>query len=181
MWEILKTHGIGPAPRRTGPTWPQFLRCQAEAILACDCFTVDLLDGTQAHVLAVIEHATRRNRILGVTLHPTGHWTTQQARNLLKDLGDQAHRVKFMIRDRGSNFTAAFERCPRRRRHPDRAVQRPDAPHERHRRTLDRGRWLLGHRRYVVPITIESGPTRCSTQALLKPASCIQPMQSAAV
>ena len=72
MWEILKTHGIGPAPRRTGPTWPQFLRCQAEAILACDFFTVDLLDGTQAHVLAVIEHATRRNRILGVTLHPAG-------------------------------------------------------------------------------------------------------------
>jgi putative transposase len=98
-----------PAPRRTGPTWPQFLRCQAEAILACDFFTTDLLDGTQAHVLTVIEHATRRIRILGATLHPTGDWTTQQARNLLMDLGDQAHWVKFMIRDRGSNFTAAFD------------------------------------------------------------------------
>jgi putative transposase len=49
---------------------------------ACDFFTVDLLDGTQAYVLAVIEHATRRIRILGVTLHPTGAWTAQQARNL---------------------------------------------------------------------------------------------------
>ena len=109
VWEILKASGIDPGRRRTGPTWSQFLRSQAEAILACDFFTVDLLDGTQAYVLAVIEHATRRIRILGVTLHPTGEWTTQQARNLVMDLGDQAHRVKFMIRDRGSNFTAAFD------------------------------------------------------------------------
>jgi putative transposase len=108
-WEILRNAGIDPAPRRSGPTWPQFLRSQAEAILACDFFTADLLDGTQAYVLAVIEHATRRIRILGVTHHPTGAWTTQQARNLIMDLGDQAHRVTFMIRDRGSNFTAAFD------------------------------------------------------------------------
>ena len=92
-----------------GPAWSQFLRSQAEAILACDFFTAELLDGTQAYVLAVIEHATRRIRILGVTLHPTGEWTTQQARNLLMDLGVQAERMKFMIRDRGSNFTAAFD------------------------------------------------------------------------
>jgi hypothetical protein len=99
-----------PAPpgRRTGPVWSQFLRSQAEAILACDFFTAGLLDGTQAYVLAVIEHASRRIRILGVTLHPTGQWTAQ-ARNLLMDLGEQADRVKFMIRDRGSNFTATFD------------------------------------------------------------------------
>ena len=110
MWEILKTSGIDPAPlRRTGPTWPQFLRSQAEAILACDFFSAGLLDGTQAYVLAVIEHATRRIRILGVTLHPTAEWTTQQARNLIMDLGDQAGSVKFMIRDRGSNFTTTFD------------------------------------------------------------------------
>ena len=65
--EILKKAGIDPAPRRTGPAWSQFLRSQAEAILACDFFTADLLNGTQAHVLAVIEHATRRIRILGVS------------------------------------------------------------------------------------------------------------------
>src|SRR6266487_5673062 len=102
VWEILKTNGTGPAPRRTGPTWSQFLRSQAEAILACDFFTIDLPGGTQAYVLAVIEHAARRIRILGVTPHPTGEWTAQQARNLLMDLGEQTQRVKFMIRDRGS-------------------------------------------------------------------------------
>jgi putative transposase len=109
VWEILKKAGIDRALRRSGLAWSQFLRSQAEAILACDFFTADLLDGTQAYVLAVIEHATRRIRILGVTLHPTGEWTTQQARNLLMDLGEQAHQIKFMIRDRGSNYTAAFD------------------------------------------------------------------------
>jgi transposase len=109
VWEILRASGIDPARRQTGPTWSQFLRSQADAVLACDFFTADLLDGTQAYVLAVIEHATRRIRILGITLHPTGEWTVQQARNLLMDLDEQAHRVKFMIRDRGSNFTSAFD------------------------------------------------------------------------
>jgi len=109
VWEILRKAGIDPAPRRSGLAWSQFLRSQAQAILACDLFTADLLDGTQAYALAVIEHATRRIRILGVTLHPTGEWTTQQARNLIMDLGEQPHQIKFMIRDRGSNYTAAFD------------------------------------------------------------------------
>ena len=109
VWEILRTNGIDPAARRTGPTWSQFLRSQAEAILASDFFSVDLLDGTQAYVLTVIGHATQRICLLGVTLHPTGEWTTQQARNLIMDLGEQAERMKFMIRDRGSNFTTAFD------------------------------------------------------------------------
>jgi putative transposase len=65
VWEILHRAGISPAPRRTGPTWAQFLHGQAAAILATDFFHVDLLDGTTAYVLAVIEHATRRIRILG--------------------------------------------------------------------------------------------------------------------
>jgi putative transposase len=107
VWEILKDARIHPAPRRAGATWRQLLRYEAEAILACDFFTADVLDGTQAYVLAVIEHATRRIRILGIAAHPTGVWTAQQARNLVMDLGEQVHRVKFMIRDRGSNYTAA--------------------------------------------------------------------------
>ena len=63
---------IDPAPRRTRPTWQQFLRSQVDAILACDFFTADLLDGTQACVLAAIEHPTRRIRILGVPCTPPG-------------------------------------------------------------------------------------------------------------
>ena len=106
-WEILKKAGIDPRPGGPGPPGP-VLRSQADAILACDFFTVDLLDGTHAYVLAVIEHASRRIRILGVTLHPTGEWTAEQARNLLMDLAEQTRQVKFMIRDRGWNFTATF-------------------------------------------------------------------------
>jgi putative transposase len=100
VWEILKRHGLGPAPRRSGPNWAEFLRCQAEAIIACDFFTVDLLDGTKAYVLAVIEHATRRIHILGATAHPTAEWVTQQERNMLMDLEDTTDRIKFLIRDR---------------------------------------------------------------------------------
>ena len=105
-WEILKNAGIDPAPRRTGPTWSQFLGSQAETILACDFLTADLLNGTQARVLAVIEHASRRIRILAVTLHPTRERATQQARNLIMDLGEQAHRVKFIIATAARTLTA---------------------------------------------------------------------------
>ncbi len=129
VWEILKTNGIGPAPRRTGPTWSQFLRSQAEAILACDFFTADLLDGTQAHVLAVIEHATRRIRILGVTLHPTGEWTAQQARNLAMALADR--RADEIPDPRpGIELHRHLQRGPGGRRGQDRAVHRADSPDE---------------------------------------------------
>ena len=70
VWEILKSAGIDPAPRRDGPGWPEFLRSQAQGILALDFFTTDLLNGAKVYVLAVIEHGTRRIRILGATEHP---------------------------------------------------------------------------------------------------------------
>ena len=109
VWAILKKAGIDPAPRRNGPTWAQFLHSQAQAILACDFFTVDLLDGTTAYVLTMIEHASRRIRILGATAHPTAAWTVQMARNALMDLEEQADRFKFLLRDRGPQFTASFD------------------------------------------------------------------------
>jgi putative transposase len=109
VWEILTKAGIPPAPRRAGPTWVQFLRAQAQAILATDFFAVDLLDGTSAYVLAVTEHATRRIRILGVTGHPNDVWVTQMARNLMMDLDERLDTVKFLLRDRDTKFTAAFD------------------------------------------------------------------------
>jgi putative transposase len=108
VWEILTRAGIPPAPRRAGPTWAQFLHAQAQAIIATDFFTVDLLDGTSAYVLAVIEHATRRIRILGVTAHPNDAWVTQMARNLMMDLNEHVESIKFLLRDRDTKFSAAF-------------------------------------------------------------------------
>jgi len=83
VWQILRNAGISPAPRRDGPGWAEFPRSQAQGILALDFFTADLLNGAKVYVLAVIEHGTRRIRILGATEHPVQSWVVQQARNLL--------------------------------------------------------------------------------------------------
>jgi transposase len=80
VWQILKNAGIDPAPRREGPGWAEFLRSQAQGILALDFFTADLLDGTKVYVLAVIEHGTRRIRVLGATGHPVQARVVQRAR-----------------------------------------------------------------------------------------------------
>ena len=108
MWQFLTRAGVPPAPRRAGPTWAQFLPTTAQAILATDFFTVDLLDGTSANVLAIIEHATRRIRILGVTAHPDKAWVTQMARNLMMDVDGHVEAIKFLLRDRDTKFSAAF-------------------------------------------------------------------------
>jgi transposase len=92
VWQILKSAGINRAPRRGGPSWAEFLRSQAQGILALDFFTADLLNGTKVYVLAVIEHGTRRIRILGATGHPVQSWVMHQARNLLMDLEDTGTR-----------------------------------------------------------------------------------------
>ena len=109
VWKILHAAGIDPSPRRTGPTWSQFLHTQAEAILACDMFHLDTITLHRLYAFFVIEHATRRVHILGVTAHPTGAWVSQLARNLLMDLDDAHRRFGFLIRDRDSKFTAAFD------------------------------------------------------------------------
>jgi putative transposase len=109
VYEILRTAGIDPAPRRDGPTWRQFLHAQAAGILAVDFLHVDTVALTRLYVLVFIEHGTRRMRIGGITAHPTGEWTVQQARNLALDLGERFGDFRFLIRDRGPNFTASFD------------------------------------------------------------------------
>jgi transposase InsO family protein len=109
VWKILKAAGVDPAPQRSGPTWRQFLTAQAHAILAVDVAHVDTVFLRRLYVLIVIEHATRRVHVAGITAHPTGAGLTHQARNLLMDLGDHATPFRFLIRDRDSKFTDAFD------------------------------------------------------------------------
>ncbi len=93
VWEILRTAGVDPAPDRAATTWSQFLRSQAEVLLAADFIETITLAGARMYVLAVIEHASRGIRILGATAHPSAAWVTQAARNLVMDIEDAGCRV----------------------------------------------------------------------------------------
>ncbi|MFF3877148.1 integrase core domain-containing protein [Streptomyces sp. NPDC001978] len=109
VWEILRETGIDPAPERSSSTWGDFLRSQADALLACDFFETVTLTGVRLYVFAAIEHANRRVRILGATAHPSASWVVQAAKNLVMDLEDAGCRARFMIRDRDGKFPALFD------------------------------------------------------------------------
>lgn len=104
---ILRRAGMPPAPRRDGPTWPEFLRAQARGIVACDFFTVETVFLKTLYVLFFIEVGTRRVRIVGVSATPDGGWVTQQGRNLA--MAGDLENVRFLIRDRDAKFTASFD------------------------------------------------------------------------
>ncbi|GAA3553336.1 integrase core domain-containing protein [Nonomuraea rosea] len=109
VWEILKQAGLDPAPERASTTWGDFLHSQADALLAGDFIETITLSGQRQYILAVIEHAARRVRVLGATAHPTANWVTQAIRNLVMDLDDAGCRARFLLRDRDGKFPALMD------------------------------------------------------------------------
>jgi transposase InsO family protein len=109
VWEILKEAGIPPVAERASSTWADFLRSQADALLACDFFEAVSLSGARLYVFVVIEHTNRRIRILGAAAHPTASWVAQAARNLVMDLEDADCRARYLIRDRDGKFPQLFD------------------------------------------------------------------------
>jgi putative transposase len=110
VWTILHRGGVAPAPKRSAVSWRQFLRAQAEGVLAVDFFTVDTVLLKRVYVLVAIEVATRRVRVLGVTSHPVGEWVAQRARNLVMGIGEDVAGFRFPVRDRDTKYTVAFDR-----------------------------------------------------------------------
>jgi hypothetical protein len=108
IWILLKRNGFGPAPRRDGPSWSEFLRAQAEGVLACDFFSVETAFLSTLYVLFFIEIGTRRVNVVTSTHDPDAGYTTQQARNIYMT-GEFPAGVRYLMRDRDSKFTRSFD------------------------------------------------------------------------
>ncbi len=106
---LLRSARLGPAPRRSGPSWTEFLRAQAGGIIACDFFSVETAWLRTLYVLVFIELGRRRIHVSASTAHLDSAWVTQQARNLALELDDRSTAIRFVIRDRDTKFTRAFD------------------------------------------------------------------------
>jgi putative transposase len=104
---VLRSHGLGPAPRRTGPSWREFLRVQARGIIASDFFTVETITLKTLYVLFFIELATRRVHLVGVTPNPDSDWVTQQGRNVF--LEERELPLRFLLHDRDAKYSGPFD------------------------------------------------------------------------
>jgi putative transposase len=107
--KVLRAEHLGPAPRRSGPSWREFLRAQAKSVIAVDFLTVDTIWLRRLYVLFFIEVATRRVHFAGCTAHPDEEWVTQQARQVAWTLAERAQPVRFLIRDHDRKFTRSFD------------------------------------------------------------------------
>ncbi len=107
--KILREEELGPAGRRKGPSWREFLRAQAKSVVAVDFFTVDTVWLQRLYVLFFIELASRRVYLAGCTAHPDAEWATQQARQVAWKFAERAEPVRFLIRDRDRKFPRAFD------------------------------------------------------------------------
>jgi transposase len=121
VWEILRAAGMNPAPRRSGPSWRQFLHAQAAGIVAVDFLHVDTVLLRRLYVLVFIEHGTRRMHLGGVTANPTGEWTVQQARNLALSFDER-------FEDMPGSPGALLHRGPLRTAHARSRARGPSKP-----------------------------------------------------
>ncbi len=106
---LLRSARLGTARRRRGPTWTEFLRAEAEGIIACDFFTVETAWLRTLYVLVFIELGSRRIHLSPATAHPDAAWVTQQARNLALGLDGRSPAFQFLIRDRDAKFSGPFD------------------------------------------------------------------------
>jgi hypothetical protein len=107
--KILRQAGMPPAGERVGLCWREFLRAQAQSMIACDFFTVETLWLGRLYVLFFIELGSRRVHLAGCTQNPSGTWTAQQARQLAWSLSERLTPLRFLIHDRDSKFSHAFD------------------------------------------------------------------------
>jgi len=107
--KLLRQAGLGPAGERAGLSWREFLRAQAQSMLAVDFFTVETVSLQRLYVLFFIELGNRRVQLAGCTADPGGAWVTQQARQLVWSLPEHSTPLRFLIRDRDSKFTRSFD------------------------------------------------------------------------
>jgi transposase InsO family protein len=106
---LLASAGLGPAGERAGLSWREFLRAQAQTMLAIDFFTVETISLRRLYVLFYIELGSRRVHLAGCTPNPDSAWVTQQARQRAWTLHVRATPIRFLIRDRDSKFTRDFD------------------------------------------------------------------------
>jgi len=106
---VLRRAGLPPAPQRDRLAWRSFVRQHAAAMLACDFFTVDTVLLRRLYVLVFICVGSRRIEYIACTSNPDGAWMIQQARNLRMDIDERGQQPKFLIHDRDTKFTHAFD------------------------------------------------------------------------